>query len=114
MILLSMAQDSSVEDFGALSREISTHYLDSASTPIDVILDMTHLERFPYQLFKLRSVVSDLFQHPALGRIMMVGRVNPLAGCIIDTLARTFDVECVQIPNREDALALVTRTTVQH
>lgn len=114
VVLLSMQQDSSIEDFGALARELSSRYLDSGCAPIHLLVDMTRLEKFPHQLAKLRAQMGDLFEHPALGKVVLVGRANPLAGCIVDTLARTFDVECVRAASREDALHLVAKEQIRH
>jgi hypothetical protein len=109
IVLLSLHRESSVEDFRAFTREITAKYLDASSTPVHVMVDMSRLERFPIQLVKIRAASSDLFRHPKLGKVVIVGRTNPLAGCIIDTLARTFRVECLWAANLEQARLLVTQ-----
>ena len=113
VVLLSLTRETSIEDFSAFATEIATRYLDDECAPVHVVLDMTGLERFPHQLSKIRSVVRELFVHPSLGKIVVVGqRVNPLASCIIDTLARTFRVECLRAATMDDALALVGRRSL--
>ena len=108
IVLLSLTRETSLEDFGAFAREITSRFLDSERSSVHLIVDMTGMEKFPHQLVKIRAVVRDLFLHPSLGKIVVVGqRVNPLARCIIDTLARTFRVECLRAATMEDAQALV-------
>ena len=108
IVLLSLTKETSIEDFGAVAQEITSRYLDDECAPVHVMLDMTGMEKFPYQLVKIRSATRDLFQHPSLGKIVVVGRrVNPLASCIIDTLARTFHVECLRATTMDEAQALV-------
>jgi hypothetical protein len=114
VILLSLSRESSVEDFRAFAREIASEYLDSANSPVHVFVDMTRLEKFPYQLAKLRAVTGSLFGHPALGKVVLVGRANPLAQCVIDTLARTFHAECIRSANQAEALAKVNGARYLH
>jgi hypothetical protein len=109
IILLTLHRESSLEDFRAFSRELTTKYLDSCSRPVYLVLDMSRLERFPIQLVNLRAASMDLFRHPMLGKVVIVGRANPLAGCIIDTLARTFQVECLWAANLEQARLFVNQ-----
>lgn len=113
IVLLSLQKDSSLEDFGAFTKEITAEYLDSCDAPVHVLVDMSRLEKFPHQLVKIRAAVGDLFEHPALGTVVVVGRVNPLAGCIIDTLARTFRVDCAAAPSMREALDVVGVPAVQ-
>lgn len=109
IVLLSLHRESSIEDFTAFTSEIVSKYLNASSKPVHVVLDMTRLERFPIQLVKIRTASSDLFRHPMLGKVVIVGRANPLAGCIIDTLARTFQVDCLWAANLEQARLLITQ-----
>jgi hypothetical protein len=109
--LLTLHRESSIEDFQAFTRELATKYLDISSKPVYVVVDMSCLERFPIQLVKIRAASMDLFRHPMLGKVVIVGRANPLAGCIIDTLARTFQVECLWAANLEQARLLLTQPT---
>ncbi len=110
IVLLSIQKESSLEDFGAFAQEITSQYLDSCDAPVHVLMDMTRLEKFPHELVKIRAVTGDFFRHPALGSVVVVGRVNPLAGCIIDTLARTFRVDCAAVPSMREALDAVGMT----
>jgi hypothetical protein len=109
IVLLSLHRESSIEDFRAFTRDITSKYLNASSRPVHVVLDMSCLERFPIQLVKIRAASMDLFRHPMLGKVVIVGRANPLAGCIIDTLARTFHVECLWAANPEQARLLITQ-----
>lgn len=106
-ILITAHDEFSLSDFGALTNELVTGYLKVENAPVHLLLDLSIMEKFPHQLGKIRTVTRDLFQHPALGKIVLVGRVNPLAGCIIDTLARTFRVECLSAASAEDAIRLI-------
>jgi hypothetical protein len=108
--LLTLHRESSIEDFRAFTSEITSKYLNASSKPVHVVLDMSCLERFPIQLVKIRAASTDFFRHPMLGKVVIVGRTNPLAGCIIDTLARTFHVECLWAANLEQARLLVTQS----
>lgn len=113
IVLLSIQKESSLEDFGAIAEEITSQYLDSCDAPVHVLMDMSRLEKFPHELVKIRALTEDFFRHPYLGSVIVVGRVNPLAGCIIDTLARTFRVDCAAAPTMMDALYVVG-TTASH
>jgi hypothetical protein len=107
--LLSLYRECSLEDFQAFTRELTEKYLDSSSEPVHVMVDMSCLERFPIQLVTIRAASSDFFRHLKLGKVVIVGRTNPLAGCIIDTLARTFHVECLWAADLEQARQLVSQ-----
>ncbi len=111
-VLLSLHEEISLEDLTALSEDLLTQFLPAGAAPVHVLLDMTRLEKFPHQLLRIRAAVSNLFLHPALGRLVIVGRANPLATCIVDTLARTFYVDYAQAATMDEAYALTRCYTV--
>jgi hypothetical protein len=109
IVLLTLHRDCSLEDIQALSRELTAKYLNGSSRPVHVVVDMSRLERFPVQLVQIRAAVHDIFRHPMLGKMVIVGWATPLAGCIVDTVARSFQVECLWAANLEQVRQIISR-----
>ena len=70
-----------------------TTFLDQGRSVVHIIFDLEDMERFPKQLPSIRHMLRSAFEHPHLGSVTLMGRVNPLARCIFETLTKTFRVE---------------------
>ena len=88
-----------------------TTFLDQGQSSVDVILNLEAMERFPKQLPKMRRVLRDFFEHPRLRSITLVGRVNPLARCIFETLTKTFRVPYRNVAPDMQAAVRAIQTT---
>ena len=82
-----------------------TAFLDDSCSPVHVIFDLESMERFPKQLPQIRHVLQDFLQHSQLASVTLVGRVNPLANYIFETLTKTFHVNYQQVvPDMQTAV----------
>jgi hypothetical protein len=103
----------STSDIACMVAEIVSDYLAGCLSPVTLVLDMARLERFPLNILQMRTAMTPLLDHPMLAEIVVIGRSQPLALCVLETLARTYGVPCKTAP-RADWLPHMDAPSVGH
>lgn len=99
----------SLEEMHRSSQEIVADYLEKGQPPVHLLVDLLEMEKYPTQLNQVREANKIVMTHLAMGRLVIIGNMNPVVKFLASVVAQFSRIEHRIVATPEEAMEVLRR-----